>query len=47
MMESLVDDFVFWEFLAVQWLGLCAFTARDPGSIAGGGTKSLLAAWYN
>ena len=25
--------------LVVQWLGLRAFTAEDPGSIAGGGTK--------
>ena len=23
----------------VQWLGLCAFTAEDPGSIPGQGTK--------
>ena len=25
--------------LAVQWLGLCAFTAEGPGSISGQGTK--------
>ena len=25
--------------LAVQWLGLCAFTARGLGSIPGWGTK--------
>ena len=25
--------------LVVQWLGLRAFTAEDPGSVAGGGTK--------
>ena len=25
--------------LLVQWLGLCAFTAKDPGSIPGQGTK--------
>ena len=25
--------------LAVQWLGLCAFTAEGPGSIHGWGTK--------
>ena len=27
------------EFLAVQWLGLCALTAEGPGSIPGLGTK--------
>ena len=26
-------------FLVVQWLGLCAFTVEDPGSIPGWGTK--------
>ena len=31
--------------LAVQWLGLGAFTAVDPGSIPGWGTKILQAAW--
>ena len=25
--------------LAVQWLGLCAFTAESPGSITGWGAK--------
>ena len=25
--------------LAVQWVGLCAFTAEDPGSNPGQGTK--------
>ena len=29
--------------LAVQWLGLHAFTAEGPGSISGGGTKILQA----
>ena len=29
--------------LVVQWLGLCAFTAKGPGSIPGGGTKILQA----
>ena len=32
---------------AVQWLGLHAFTAEDPGSIPGRGTKILQAEWYN
>ena len=27
--------------LAVQWLGLCAFTAGGPGSTPGQGTKIL------
>ena len=27
--------------LAVQWLGLCAFTAKGPGSTPGWGTKIL------
>ena len=27
--------------LAVQWLGLLAFTAMGPGSISGWGTKTL------
>ena len=30
--------------LAVQWLGLCAFTAGGMGSIPGRGTKFLQAA---
>ena len=25
--------------LSVQWLGFCTFTAKDPGSIPGRGTK--------
>ena len=29
--------------LALQWLGLCAFTAEGPGSIPGWGTKIPLA----
>ena len=29
--------------LAAQWLGLCTFTRRDPGSILGWGTKILQA----
>ena len=31
--------------LAVQWLGLCAFTTEGPGSIPGQGTKITQAAW--
>ena len=31
--------------LAVQWLGLCAFTAEGPGFIPGQGTKIPQAAW--
>ena len=27
------------ELLAVQWLGLCAFTAKSAGSIPGWGTN--------
>ena len=33
------------ESLAVQWLGLCTFTAEGKGSIPGAGTKILQAAW--
>ena len=32
-------------FLAVQWLGLCTFTAEDLGSVPSRGTKILQAAW--
>ena len=35
----------FGNFLAVQWLGLCAFIAEDLGSIPSRGTKILQAAW--
>ena len=31
--------------LGVQWLGLCASTAGDGGSMPGGGTKIIHAAW--
>ena len=31
--------------LVAYWLGRCPFTARDPGSIPGGGTKILYALW--
>ena len=31
--------------MVVQWLGLRASTARDPGSIPGPGTKILHAVW--
>ena len=31
--------------LAVQWLGLCAFTAEGKGSIPGWGTKIPRASW--
>ena len=33
-------------FLACQWLGLCAFTAKGVGSIPVWGTKILQASWY-
>ena len=33
--------------LAVQWLGLGAFTAEGPGSIPGQGTKILQATWHS
>ena len=32
--------------LAVQWLKLSTFTAKDPGSISGQGTKTLQAMWH-
>ena len=32
--------------LVVQWLGLCAFTAKGLGSIPGQGTKMPEAAWH-
>ena len=32
--------------LAVQWLGLHAFTAENMGSIPGRGTKIPQAAWH-
>ena len=35
----------FGAFLAIQWLGLCAFTAEDLGSVPSRGTKILQAAW--
>ena len=31
--------------LAVQWVGLPAFTAEGPGSIPGGGNKIPQATW--
>ena len=31
--------------LVVQWLGLCTFTAEDPGSIPGRETKIPQAEW--
>ena len=34
-------SFFFGNLLAVQWLGLCASTAGDTGSIPGQGTKIL------
>ena len=33
--------------LAVQWLGLQAFTAKGPGSIPGRGTKIPQAVWHS
>ena len=33
--------------LAVQWLGLCAFTAMGLSSIPGQGTKIPQAEWYS
>ena len=32
--------------LAVQWLGLCTFTAEGTGSIPGRGTKIPQATWH-
>ena len=34
-------------FLAVQWLGLLAFTAEGSGSVPGQGTKILQAMWHS
>ena len=34
------------ELLAVQWLGLCAFTTKRAGSIPGQGTEILQAEWH-
>ena len=34
-------------FLAVQWLGLCSFTAEGQTSIPHWGTKSLQATWHS
>ena len=33
-------------FLAVQWLVLCAFTAEGPGSMHGQKTRISQAAWH-
>ena len=33
--------------MAIQWLGLNAFTAEGPGSTPGQGTKILQAAWHS
>ena len=30
----------------VQWLGLCAFTAKGPDSVLGQETKILQAMWH-
>ena len=35
------------ELLAIQWLGLCAFTDKGPGSIQDQGTKILQAAQHS
>ena len=35
-----------WNSLLVQWLGLGAFTAKDPGSIPSWRTKIPQAGWY-
>ena len=36
-----------WNSLAVQWLGLHAFTAEGLGSVPGGGAKMPQAAQYS
>ena len=36
-----------WEFLAVQWLGVGAFTAEGLGSIPSWGTKIPQAMWHS
>ena len=35
------------DFPEVQWLGLCAFTAKDLGSLSGQGAKTPWAAWHS
>ena len=35
--------YIIGNFLVVQWLGLCAFTAKGPDSVPGRGTKILQA----
>ena len=37
----------YWEFWAVQWLGLGTFTAEGPVSIPGQGTKILQVMWHS
>ena len=34
-----INNVILGNFLAVQWLGLCDFTAKGSGSIPGWGTK--------
>ena len=38
---------IFGTSLVVQWLGFCAPTAGDTGSIPGRGTKILHAVWHS
>ena len=37
--EQLIQRVKLGTSLAVQWLGLCAFTAKGPGSVTGQGTE--------
>ena len=46
-LKTLFETFLSGNCLAVQWLGLRAFTTEGPGSIPGGGTKILQATGSN
>ena len=43
----LLKSTIFGNTMVVQWLELCAFTAEDPGSVCGRGTKIPQAIWYS
>ena len=45
--SSMVSSLTFGNSLAVQWLGLHAFTAEGPGSVPGRGTKIPQTAWQS
>ena len=45
MMMVTIINIIVGNSLAVQWLGLCTFTAKRPGSILGQGTKIPQVVW--